>query len=64
MLWIPGEAARLGAAVLALGGFGFSAYLTYREIFDIQAICQWCVAIAVFMTVVTVACVLRALRAA
>ena len=63
-LWIPGEAARLAASVLALSGFGFSAYLTYRELVDIQAICQWCVASAAFMTVLAGACVTRALRAA
>jgi uncharacterized membrane protein len=31
-------------------GFGFSAYLTYLELFVIDAICQWCVASAVLMT--------------
>ena len=25
-----------------LGGFGFSAYLTYRELFTIDKICEWC----------------------
>ena len=38
-------------AVLALVGFGFSAYLSYLELFQINAICQWCVASAVLMTV-------------
>ena len=33
----------------ALGGFGFSVYLTYLEIFTIDAICQWCVASAILM---------------
>ena len=33
----------------ALVGFGFSAYLTYLELFVIDAICQWCVASAVLM---------------
>ena len=36
--------------MLALVGFGFSAYLTYLELFVIDAICQWCVASAVLMT--------------
>ncbi len=35
---------------VALVGFGFSLYLTYRELFSIHAICQWCVASAVLMT--------------
>jgi uncharacterized membrane protein len=45
------DAARLGGFALALGGFGFSVYLTYLEIFKIEAICQWCVASAVLMTI-------------
>ena len=44
------ETARLAGAGAALVGFGFSAYLTYRELFTIDAICQWCVASAVIMT--------------
>jgi uncharacterized membrane protein len=45
------DAARFAGFALALGGFGFSVYLTYLEIFKIEAICQWCVASAVLMTV-------------
>ena len=45
------DAARFGGFALALGGFGFSIYLTYLEIFKIEAICQWCVASAVLMTI-------------
>jgi uncharacterized membrane protein len=48
-LW-RGDGARLAGFALALGGFGFSAYLTYLELFDIEAICQWCVGSAVVMT--------------
>jgi uncharacterized membrane protein len=43
--------ARFGGFAMALGGFGFSVYLTYLEIFTIEAICQWCVASAVLMTI-------------
>ena len=43
--------ARLGGFAVALGGFGFSVYLTYLEIFKIEAICQWCVASAALMTI-------------
>ena len=46
----PGDAGRFAGLLLALGGFGFSAYLTYLELFTIDAICQWCVASAVLMT--------------
>ena len=45
------DAARLGGFLVALGGFGFSIYLTYLEIWKIEAICQWCVANAVLMTI-------------
>ena len=37
--------------LIALGGFGYSIFLTYIEIFKIEAICQWCVASAVLMTI-------------
>jgi uncharacterized membrane protein len=53
-LWVPGEAGRLGGAVLALVGFGFSAYLTWLELFEIDAICQWCVVSAVLMSALAV----------
>ena len=33
--------------LLAAGGLAFSAYLTYLELFVINAICRWCVASAV-----------------
>ncbi|HWX87563.1 MAG TPA: vitamin K epoxide reductase family protein, partial [Solirubrobacteraceae bacterium] len=37
-----GERSRLGTMAFTLVGFGFSAYLTYRELFSIHAICEWC----------------------
>jgi uncharacterized membrane protein len=43
--------ARFGGFAVSLGGFGFSIYLTYLEIWKIEAICQWCVASAVLMTI-------------
>ena len=46
---IPGDLGRFGGFLTALVGFGFSAYLTYLELFVIDAICQWCVASAVIM---------------
>jgi uncharacterized membrane protein len=60
-LLVPGEPGRMGGAVLALVGFGFSAYLTYLELFEIDAICQWCVASAVVMTALAVATTARLL---
>ena len=50
----PGDAGRVGGLLLALVGFGFSAYLTYLELFVVDAICQWCVASACLMTVLLV----------
>jgi uncharacterized membrane protein len=47
---LPGDSARFGGFAGALIGFGFSAYLTYLELFVIDAICQWCVASAALMT--------------
>lgn len=47
---LRGDAARMGGFALSLVGFGFSLYLTYLELFTIEAICQWCVASAVLMT--------------
>ncbi len=46
---VPGEVGRFAGFVAAAIGFGFSAYLTYLEVFVIDAICQWCLASAVLM---------------
>jgi len=54
--------ARLLASTLALAGFGFSLYLTYLELFEIDAICQWCVASAVLMSLLAVLTCVRAMR--
>jgi uncharacterized membrane protein len=45
------DVARFAGFAFSLGGFGFSVYLTYLELFQIEAICQWCVASAVLMTI-------------
>jgi uncharacterized membrane protein len=62
-LFVPGEHALIAGALTALVGFGFSAYLTYRELFTIDAICQWCVASAIVMTLLAVVTTARLLRA-
>lgn len=47
---LRGDVARMAGFAIALVGFGYSLYLTYLELFTIEAICQWCVASAVLMT--------------
>ncbi len=61
-LALPEEYGAVAAAFLSLVGFGFSAYLTWAELFRIHAICQWCVASACVMTVLMVVSVARVLR--
>jgi uncharacterized membrane protein len=53
------DLARLGGFAVALGGFGFSVYLTYLELFVINAICQWCVGSAILMTILFTLSALR-----
>jgi len=48
---LRGDGARMAGFAISLAGFGFSIYLTYLELFVIDAICQWCVASAVLMGV-------------
>jgi uncharacterized membrane protein len=45
-----GERMRFATVAVTTIGFGFSAYLTYREVFSIHAICEWCVSSAVVLT--------------
>lgn len=61
-LLLRGDLGRFSGFALALVGFGFSMYLTYRELFTIKAICQWCVASAVLMTALAVMTTVRVLR--
>lgn len=62
-LFVRGDLGRLAGAAIALTGFGFSMYLTYRELFTIEAICQWCVASAVLMTLLAILTTVRLLKA-
>ena len=50
------------AAFMSIAGFGFSAYLTYVEVFTLEAICQWCVASAVLMSAIAAVACARYLR--
>jgi uncharacterized membrane protein len=56
------EETRLATLGMTLVGFGFSAYLTYRELFSIHAICEWCASSAVIMTLLLICAVTRYLR--
>jgi uncharacterized membrane protein len=53
------EATRLATLGLTMIGFGFSAYLTYRELFSIHAICEWCASSAVILTLLLIGAVVR-----
>ena len=57
------EEARLATLGLTLTGFGFSAYLTDRELFSIHAVCEWCASSAVIMTLLLATAVARYLLA-
>jgi uncharacterized membrane protein len=50
-------------AMLSYLALAFSAYLTWAEVFKIEAICQWCVASAIVTLVIAVLATLRALGA-
>jgi uncharacterized membrane protein len=56
------ENSRLATMALTLVGFGFSAYLTYRELFSIHAICEECATSAGILTVLMGLSVWRFLR--
>jgi uncharacterized membrane protein len=47
---LRGDGARMGGFAVSLAGFGYSLYLTYLELFQIEAVCQWCVGSAIAMT--------------
>jgi len=55
---VPGESARVGAA-LALAGVAFSGYLLLVQVFAIGALCVWCVASDVTMLLLAAATVAR-----
>ena len=48
-------------ALLSYLAVAFSGYLTWAELFRIEAICQWCVAIAIASLAIAVLATLRAL---
>jgi uncharacterized membrane protein len=61
-LAVRGEIGRIASFGLALVGFLFSMYLTYREAFSIHNWCQWCLSSAALMTALVILTGIRALR--
>ncbi|RKQ93008.1 putative membrane protein [Solirubrobacter pauli] len=57
------ETTRSITALLALCGLAFSAWLTYAEVFELNAICVWCVGSAVCMSLLAALATTRLLRA-
>jgi uncharacterized membrane protein len=55
------EGARTAAVFLSIVGLGFSAWLTYVEVGELNAICIWCVGSAICMTLLAVLTVTRVL---
>jgi uncharacterized membrane protein len=53
-LRLRGERPLLTSYALTLTAFAFSAYLTYRELFTIHAICSWCVSSAIVFTLLAI----------
>lgn len=59
LLFPEREESRLATLAFTAVGFGFSCYLTGRELFSIHAICPWCVSSAVMMTLLLILAVWR-----
>ena len=49
---LRGDGPRMAGFLVALVGFGYSVFLTYLELFVIDAICQWCVVSALLMAAI------------
>jgi uncharacterized membrane protein len=56
------ETTRFATVAFTVVGFGFSAYLTYRELFSIHHICEYCVSSAVIVTILMCLSIWRFLR--
>ena len=61
LLALRGDAQLFASAALSLVSFLYSGYLTYQELFTIKAICQWCVASAVVLTLLAIVTLWRLL---
>jgi uncharacterized membrane protein len=56
------ESTRFAVVGLTVVGFGFSGYLTYREVFSIHNICEWCVSSFVIIAALMCLSIWRFLR--
>ncbi len=56
---IPGQAGRGLGLFVGIAGAGFSSWLTWTELFIIDAICPWCLVSAVLMLVALALAVAR-----
>lgn len=56
---VPGRTAAAAGAGIAVAGAVFSAWLLYAQLALIDAVCQWCIANDVVISLAAVAAVLR-----
>ena len=56
---VPGPTSAAAGAGIALTGVVFSAWLLYAQLVLIEAVCQWCVASDVVITMIAMAAVWR-----
>jgi uncharacterized membrane protein len=63
-LRVRNDLGRVGGFGIALVGFLFSLYLTYREAFTLHEYCEWCLGSAACMTVLTILLGIRFIGAA
>jgi uncharacterized membrane protein len=59
LLWRDREESRIATLGMTLIGVGFSGYLTYRELFSIHAVCEWCAASAIILTLLLIGAIWR-----
>jgi uncharacterized membrane protein len=61
-LLVASEVGRASTFGIALIGFLFSAYLTYREAYSIHAYCEWCLGSATCLTLLMILAAIRFIR--
>ena len=61
-LALPEATGRVVAAFLSFAGAGYSLYLTYVELVELHAVCQWCVVSATIMVALAAISAARLVR--